>query len=71
MQHKGQVYIPMLNYLLMILCVIVVATFQTSVKLTRAYGDALQRNICFAGVSSTLHITYLPAFCEHQHSRFQ
>ena len=38
MQHVGQVYIPLLNYALMVLCVIVVATFQTSVKLGRAYG---------------------------------
>ncbi|KAK9799835.1 hypothetical protein WJX73_007321 [Symbiochloris irregularis] len=40
-KHSGQVYIPLLNYSLMVLCVIVVATFQTSVKLGRAYGLAI------------------------------
>ena len=37
-KHAGQLYIPVMNWLLMVLCIIVVATFQTSAKLGRAYG---------------------------------
>lgn len=38
-QHKGQVYIPLINYLLMALCLIIVGTFQTSTNIGRAYGE--------------------------------
>jgi len=40
-QHVGQVYIPFICYLLGGLCVLIIATFQTSVRLTRAYGLAV------------------------------
>ena len=36
--HAGQLYIPVMNWLLMALCIIVVAAFQTSARIGRAYG---------------------------------
>ena len=33
-----QVYIPFVNYLLMVLCIIIIAVFQTSDRLGQAYG---------------------------------
>ena len=39
-QHRGQVYIPLINYLLMTLCLIIVGTFQTSTNIGRAYGES-------------------------------
>ncbi len=41
MQHAGQVYIPFICYLLGGLCVLIIATFQTSARMTRAYGLAV------------------------------
>ena len=38
-KHAGQLYVPFMNWLLMVLCILVVATFQTSAKLGRAYGE--------------------------------
>ena len=40
LQHQGQVYIPLINYLLMTLCLIIVGTFKTSVNIGKAYGAA-------------------------------
>ena len=37
-QHKGQVYIPLINYLLMTLCLIITGTFQSSANIGKAYG---------------------------------
>lgn len=37
----GQVYIPVFNWILMVLCVVVVIGFQTSTAMTHAYGDHL------------------------------
>ena len=51
LQHMGQVYIPLINYILMVLCVAVVASFQTSTKLGRAYGELLPS--CHRGFPST------------------
>lgn len=39
-QHMGQVYIPVFNYILMVLCVVVVIGFQTSTAMTHAYGES-------------------------------
>ncbi|THG94247.1 hypothetical protein EW026_g7188 [Hermanssonia centrifuga] len=36
--HYGQIYIPAVNWILMIVTIIVVATFKDPVKLTNAYG---------------------------------
>ena len=44
-QHAGQLYIPVMNYVLMVLCIIVVATFQSSARLGRAYGALTM--LCF------------------------
>lgn len=38
---EGQIYIPALNYILMIVCVILVVSFQTSNALASAYGLAV------------------------------
>lgn len=40
-QHKGQVYIPLINYLLMALCLIITGTFQSSANIGKAYGAVL------------------------------
>ncbi|KAK7302875.1 hypothetical protein RJT34_13772 [Clitoria ternatea] len=40
-KHKGQVYIPDINYMLMIACIIVSAAFKTSTKMSHAYGIAV------------------------------
>lgn len=40
-QHQGQIYIPFICYLLGGLCVILIATFKTSLQLTKAYGLAV------------------------------
>ena len=37
-QHAGQVYIPLMNYLLALLCLIITGTFQTSDNIGKAYG---------------------------------
>lgn len=41
LQVFGQVYIPVVNYVLMALTMIVVGTFQTSARLGEAYGEPL------------------------------
>jgi len=40
-QHAGQVYIPLMNYLLAALCLIITGTFQTSDNIGKAYGKIL------------------------------
>ncbi|XP_049399437.1 potassium transporter 5-like [Solanum stenotomum] len=40
-KHEGQVYIPELNYFLMIACVLVTLSFKTTEKLGHAYGIAV------------------------------
>lgn len=39
LQVYGQVYVPVINYLLMTLTLIVVGTFKSSAKMGTAYGD--------------------------------
>ncbi|KAL7241649.1 hypothetical protein ACSBR1_014282 [Camellia fascicularis] len=39
-KYEGQVYIPEINYLLMITCIIVTATFKTTTNIGNAYGVA-------------------------------
>lgn len=51
MQVFGQVYIPVVNYVLMALTMIVVGTFQTSARLGEAYGE-----MCIS--SSRLHVWF-------------
>ncbi|GLT74717.1 hypothetical protein SLA2020_465000 [Shorea laevis] len=38
-KYEGQVYIPWINYMLMIACVIVIASFKNTVKIGNAYVD--------------------------------
>ena len=38
----GSIYIPEVNYIMMVLTVIVVAVFKTTVQLGNAYGRTLQ-----------------------------
>ena len=40
-QQAGQVYIPIMNYLLMALCLIIVGAFKTSTNIGKAYGRNL------------------------------
>ena len=37
-QYEGQVYIPEINYMLMVACVIVTVAFKTTEKIGHAYG---------------------------------
>lgn len=38
---KGQLYIPSINYIMMLLCIIIIMTMQSSMKLEAAYGLAI------------------------------
>lgn len=38
-KYEGQVYIPEINYLLMIACVVVTYAFKTTEKIGNAYGN--------------------------------
>lgn len=38
-KHRGQVYIPEVNFMFMIACIVVTAAFKTSEKMTHAYGN--------------------------------
>ncbi|KAG6496796.1 potassium transporter 5-like [Zingiber officinale] len=40
-EYEGQVYIPEINYILMVLCVFVTLLFQTTTKIGNAYGIAV------------------------------
>lgn len=39
LKHEGQVYIPEINYILMICCVIITITFKTTEQIGNAYGN--------------------------------
>jgi KUP system potassium uptake protein len=51
--HRGQIYVPQVNWLLMVACVALVATFKTSTSLAAAYGLA---------VTGTMSVTTLAYF---------
>ena len=38
-KHQGQVYIPEVNYMFMIACIVVCAAFKTTEKISHAYGN--------------------------------
>ena len=38
-KHQGQVYIPEVNYMFMIACIVVCAAFKTTEKICHAYGN--------------------------------
>ncbi len=50
--EKGQIYVPTINYLLMIACVVVIVTFKSSANLGNAYGLAV------IGTMTITSITY-------------
>ncbi|XP_040377794.1 potassium transporter 5 isoform X1 [Oryza brachyantha] len=56
-KFHGQVYIPEINYLLMVLCVVVTAIFQTTDKIGNAYGIA----VVFVMFITTLLVTLVMA----------
>ena len=37
-EHKGQIYIPFVNWALYALCIVVISTFRTTDNLGSAYG---------------------------------
>lgn len=41
-KRMGQIYIPVINWFLMIMCVVVVATFRRTTGIANAYGNALE-----------------------------
>ncbi|HEX7601779.1 MAG TPA: KUP/HAK/KT family potassium transporter, partial [Polyangiaceae bacterium] len=51
--HMGQIYVPQVNWMLMVACVTLVATFKTSESLAAAYGLA---------VTGTMSVTTLAYF---------
>jgi KUP system potassium uptake protein len=46
-KHEGQVYIPVINYMFMGACIAVTCIFQTSEKLSNAYGKSLSHTPTF------------------------
>ena len=40
-KHLGQVYVPIMNFLLMALCLIVVGAFKSSANIGKAYGNSI------------------------------
>jgi len=37
-EHMGQIYIPVINWFLMIMCMLVVAAFRSTTSIANAYG---------------------------------
>ncbi|GAB2231912.1 hypothetical protein Drorol1_Dr00010931 [Drosera rotundifolia] len=54
-KYEGQVYIPEINYVLMIACVLITLGFKTTTKLGNAYGIA----VCFVMVITTSMLTLI------------
>ncbi|RDX84762.1 Potassium transporter 5, partial [Mucuna pruriens] len=50
-KHKGQVYIPEVNYMFMIACIVVTVAFKTSANMSHAYGIAV---VCDMLITTTL-----------------
>lgn len=57
-EYEGQVYIPELNYALMIVCVAVTAIFKTTDKIGNAYGNTIapQKSIIFLRIHETKYV---------------
>lgn len=46
-KFMGQIYIPVINWFLMIMCVLIVATFQSTTDIANAYGMlSSQSSLC-------------------------
>lgn len=58
-KYEGQVYIPEINYLLMIACVIVCLAFKTTEQIGHAYGKQLRTWI----LTANLFTNYDVALC--------
>ncbi|MBD8387888.1 KUP/HAK/KT family potassium transporter [Dysgonomonas sp. BGC7] len=54
---KGQLYIPSINYMMMILCIIIILTMQSSMKLEAAYGLAITLSMLMTSVLLFLYFT--------------
>jgi KUP system potassium uptake protein len=55
--HMGQIYVPQVNWLLMIACVGLVATFKTSSSLAAAYGLAVTGTMSITTIAYFLVLT--------------
>ncbi|WP_108821593.1 KUP/HAK/KT family potassium transporter [Dysgonomonas sp. Marseille-P4361] len=47
---KGQIFIPSINFLMMILCIVIILTMQSSMKLEAAYGLAITLSMLMTSV---------------------
>ena len=47
---KGQLYIPSINHMMMVLCIIIILTMQSSMKLEAAYGLAITLSMLMTSV---------------------
>ena len=47
---KGQLYIPSVNYMMMVICIIIILTMQSSMKLEAAYGLAITLSMLMTSV---------------------
>lgn len=47
---KGQLYIPSINYMMMVLCIIIILTMQSSMRLEAAYGLAITLSMLMTSV---------------------
>lgn len=47
---KGQLYIPSINYMMMVICIIIILTMQSSMKLEAAYGLAITLSMLMTSV---------------------
>lgn len=55
-KYEGQVYIPEINYALMIACVIVTVGFKTTEKIGNAYGKYERSYICHKNFLSGIYV---------------
>nr|CAD1833872.1 unnamed protein product [Ananas comosus var. bracteatus] len=56
-KYEGQVYIPEINFVLAVACVIVTAVFRTTVRIGNAYGKILYSNLAGIAVVFVMTIT--------------
>lgn len=61
-KYEGQVYIPEINYLLMIACIAVTGAFKTTEKIGHAYGETLPTLLPHT-ITSLHHIKILHFSC--------
>jgi KUP system potassium uptake protein len=49
--HRGQVYVPFVNRLLAVICILLVVTFQSSARLANAYGLAVAATMVVTSIA--------------------